>query len=176
MRFTRIWPLAICVALAACSSSVPLSPMPPMQGMPTESNAPVRPGAVAAAPQSATAQAAAPALAPSRNWTEYRLRAAQRIHAAATAAGETFGGTLPDPLESIPVLQVHLNRDGSVAKIDVLRVPRQSPQTVQMAMRAVQRAAPFESPAHLPHPWMFPETFLYNESLRFQLRTLAEAN
>lgn len=109
----------------------------------------------------------------SRTWTEYRLRAARRIQAA--NPGETFTGPLPDPLQSIPVLEVHLNRDGSVQSIVVLRTPRQSPETVQMAMRAIRRAAPFESVAHLPRPWQFSETFLYNESLRFQLRTLAES-
>ena len=66
----------------------------------------------------------------SRDWTEYKLRAAQRIHQ--TSAGETFAGPLPDPLQSIPVLQVHLNRDGSVRDISVLRTPRQSPQTIEI--------------------------------------------
>lgn len=106
-------------------------------------------------------------------WTEYKLRAARRIHAA--NPGETFSGPLPDPLQSIPVLEVRLNRDGSVQNIVVLRTPRQSPETVQMAMRAIRRAAPFEPVGHLPRPWQFSETFLYNESLKFQLRTLAEA-
>ena len=109
----------------------------------------------------------------SRTWSEYKLRAARRIHAA--NPGETFNGTLPDPLQSIPVLEVHLNRDGSVQNIVVLRTPRQSPETVQMAMRAIRRAAPFEPVGHLPRPWQFSETFLYNEALKFQLRTLAEA-
>ena len=94
---------------------------------------------------------------------------------AATSAGETFQGPLPDPLQSIPVLQVQLHRDGSVRRIDVLRVPRQSPQTVQMAIRAIHRAAPFGPVGQLPQPWQFSETFLYNDDLKFQLRTLVEA-
>jgi hypothetical protein len=101
------------------------------------------------------------------------LRAARRIHE--TSAGETFAGPLPDPLQSIPVLQVQLHRDGSIRDILVLRVPGQSPQTVDMAIRAIRRAAPFEPVAHLPRPWQFSETFLYDASLRFQLRTLVEA-
>jgi len=108
-----------------------------------------------------------------RDWSEYKVRAAQRIHAA--AAGETFAGPLPDPLRSIPVLQVNLNRDGTVRDITVLRTPRQSPETLQMAMRAIRRAAPFEPVGHLPRPWQFNETFLYNDDLKFQLRTLVEA-
>ncbi len=109
----------------------------------------------------------------SPNWTEYKLRAAQRIHQ--TSGGETFAGPLPDPLQSIPVLQVDLNRDGSVHDIRVLRTPRQSPQTIEMAKRAIRRAAPFEPVGHLPRPWQFNETFLYNDDLKFQLRTLVES-
>jgi uncharacterized lipoprotein len=108
-----------------------------------------------------------------RTWDDYKLRAAQRIQA--TSDGEMFTGPLPDPLQSIPVLQVHLNRDGSVREIVVLRVPGQSPQTVDMATRAIRRAAPFEPVGHLPQPWRFSETFLYNQELKFQLRTLVEA-
>jgi hypothetical protein len=108
-----------------------------------------------------------------RDWTEYKLRAARRIHEA--SPGETFAGPLPDPLQSIPVLQVNLNRDGSVRDISVLRTPRQSPQTLEMAVRAIRRAAPFEPVGHLPRPWQFSETFLYNDDLKFQLRTLVEA-
>jgi hypothetical protein len=108
-----------------------------------------------------------------RDWPEYKLRAARRIQLANPA--ETFSGPLPDPLQSIPVLEVNLNRDGSVRDIRVLRTPRQSPQTIDMAMRAVQRAAPFEPVGHLPRPWQFNETFLYNEDFKFQLRSLVEA-
>ena len=108
-----------------------------------------------------------------RTWAEYKVRAARRIHA--TSGGETFTGPLPDPLQSIPVLQVQLNRDGTVRNIVVLRTPGQSPETAQMAMRAVRRAAPFEPVGHLPRPWQFNETFLYNASMKFQLRTLAES-
>jgi hypothetical protein len=70
---------------------------------------------------------------------------------------------------------VQLNRDGSVRSIVALRTPGQSPETLQMAMRAIRRAGPFEPVGHLPRPWQFNETFLYNESFKFQLRTLAEA-
>jgi hypothetical protein len=72
------------------------------------------------------------------------------------------------------VLQVQLNRDGSVRNIVTLRTPKFSPQTLQMAIRAIQRAAPFEPVGHLPQPWQYSETFLYNDDLKFQLRSLAE--
>jgi hypothetical protein len=106
-------------------------------------------------------------------WSEYRLNAARKI--AQANAADTFSGELPDPLKSIPVLQVQLERDGSVRNIVVLRRPQASPETVDMAMKAIRRAAPFAPVGHLPQPWQFSETFLYNDELKFQLRTLVEA-
>ncbi|MEP6824628.1 MAG: hypothetical protein ABI919_07420 [Ramlibacter sp.] len=125
---------------------------------------------------SAPATLAAPVLAPARDWEGYKLRAARKIAQRAAAAGETFAGALPEPLQSIPVLQVQLNRDGSVRHIAVLRTPKFSPQTVEMAKKAIRRAAPFEAVGALPTPWQFNETFLYNEDLQFQLRSLVEVN
>ncbi|HSV44661.1 MAG TPA: hypothetical protein VLJ58_02620 [Ramlibacter sp.] len=108
-----------------------------------------------------------------RDWDDYKRQAALRIVQA--NPGQTFAGPLPDPLQSIPVLQVQLRSDGSVRSITVLRTPKFAPQTVEMARQAVQRAAPFGPVGHLPQPWQFSETFLYNDDLKFQLRTLAEA-
>ena len=55
----------------------------------------------------------------------------------------TYLGPAPDPLLAIPVLEIELNADGSVRRIEVLRPPRQAPDTVQIAADAVRRAAPF---------------------------------
>ncbi|MFL6693213.1 MAG: energy transducer TonB [Ramlibacter sp.] len=155
MRFIRFIATAWAGLLAACGSVNSLAPVTDALG--------ASPASVAGAGPAGAA----------RNSADYKLRAARRIQA--TSGSETFSGPLPDPLQSIPVLQVQLNRDGSVRKIVVLRTPGQSPETVQMAVRAVRRAAPFEPVGHLPRPWQFNETFLYNESMKFQLRTLAEA-
>lgn len=162
MRFTKPLASAWAALLAACGAP-PASPP-----MATVATSPAQPATVAGA---VPARAAPGTRA--RNWDEYKLRAAQRI--VDTSPGETFAGPLPDPLQSIPVVQVHLNRDGSVRRIQVLRTPRQSPETLEMAIRAIRRAAPFEPVGHLPQPWQFNETFLYNEELKFQLRTLVEA-
>lgn len=159
MRFIEKALCGACAALLAACASPDL-------------DAPQRATVAGTGAQPATVAGARPT-GRARDWTEYKLRAARRIHEA--SAGETFAGPLPDPLQSIPVLQVHLNRDGSVRDISVLRTPRQSPQTLEMAMRAIRRAAPFEPVGHLPRPWQFNETFLYNDDLKFQLRTLVEA-
>ncbi len=164
MRSIKFLAPACAVLLAACEAPGP-------NIGPSVGNAPAEPATVAATRPVLPPPPAG--VSPALNWEEYKLRAARRIQEA--NPGETFGGTLPDPLQSIPVLQVHLNRDGSVQRIEVLRVPRQSPQTLEMAMRAVRRAAPFGPVGHLPRPWQFNETFLYNDDLKFQLRTLAEA-
>lgn len=155
MRFTSHLALASAALLAACGTPGP-GPVPGAQ-----------PATVAGAPSPRAHSG------PARSWGEYKLRVARRI--MSTSPGETFGGELPDPLQSIPVLQIQLNRDGSIRNIAVLRVPRQSPQTLDMAIRAIRRAAPFEPVGHLPQPWQFSETFLYNDDLKFQLRTLVEA-
>ena len=55
-----------------------------------------------------------------------------------------------------------------------MRTPKNVPETVNMAREAVLRAAPFGPVGHLPQPWQFSETFLYNDDFKFQLRTLAE--
>ncbi|WBY01654.1 hypothetical protein PE066_19715 [Ramlibacter tataouinensis] len=161
MRFTRHLALAAAALLAACAAPGP-GPLPASVG-----TRGAQPATVAGAQVPRTHSG------PARSWGEYKLRVAQRI--MATSSGETFGGELPDPLRSIPVLQIHLNRDGSIRNIAVLRVPGQSPQTLDMAIRAIRRAAPFEPVGHLPQPWQFSETFLYNDDLKFQLRTLVEA-
>ncbi|MFZ9286644.1 MAG: hypothetical protein ACO241_11785 [Burkholderiaceae bacterium] len=143
------------------------SPAPSAPAAPTAPSLPTSPAPSAAAPAAPSAEP------PARNWDEYKMRAARRI--AQANASDTFDGAVPQRLASIPVLQVHLNRDGTVRDVQVMRTPKFSPQTVQMAMRAVRRVGSFGPVGHLPQPWQFSETFLYNDDLKFQLRTLAEA-
>ena len=110
--------------------------------------------------------------APCSDWDAYKRRAALKIIASST--GESFSGPVPEPLRAIPVLQVQLNRDGTVRDILVLRTPAVSPETIGMAQNAILRAAPFGPVGLLPPPWQFTETFLYDQDLRFALRSLVE--
>ncbi len=105
-----------------------------------------------------------------RQWDDYRLRAAERIVAANPQA--TYSGPVPEPLLAIPVLEIELNGDGSVRGIQVLRQPSQALDTVQLAMAAVRRAAPFAPVLHLSRPWAFTETFLFDGQRRFKPRSL----
>ena len=113
-----------------------------------------------------------PAPAAMRTTHDFKLQMARRLVAANPEV--TYVGKVPDMLLAIPVLEIELNRDGSVRRIEVLRMPRQAPETTQMAIEAVKRAAPFGDVSRLPKPWKFAETFLFNDEKRFKPRTLDE--
>lgn len=141
------------LALAACSS-----PHGPSSSAP---QAPV-----------VAARAGAPAVSSARyrNWDEFRLHAGRRI--VDSNPNGTFTGAVPEPLLAIPVLEVELNGDGSVRRILVQRQPSQAQDTVQLAIDAVNRAAPFGDVSHLPRPWKFSEVFLFRDDRRFKPRAL----
>ena len=103
-------------------------------------------------------------------WDAYRVRVGQRLVAANPHA--TYTGAPPEPLLAIPVLEIELNGDGSIRRIEILREPRQAKDTLQIAVDAVRRAAPFGDVSRLPRPWKFVETFLFDDSRKFKPRTL----
>lgn len=145
--------------LSGCSS-----PMPPHQP-----SLPQRPAQPPAAPNVAAPIAATPP-AVIRTWDDYRVRAAQRLISA--NPGKTYLGEVPETLLAIPVLEIEVNGDGSVKRIQVLRYPKQAKDTTQLAIDAVHRAAPFGDVARLPRPWKFAETFLFNGARQFKPRSL----
>jgi hypothetical protein len=105
-----------------------------------------------------------------RSWTEYKRTAAQRLVAA--NPGTSYVGRPPEPLLAVPVMQVDLNANGSVRRITVLRTPSQATDTIQLAINAINRAAPYGDVRHLPQPWQFSEAFLFDDNRRFKPRTL----
>ena len=107
---------------------------------------------------------------PVRSANELHQQAARRIVAANPQ--QTYMDRPPDVLLAIPVLAIDLNADGSIHRIDVLRPPRQAKDTIQIAIDAVHRAAPFGDVSGLPRPWRITETFLFNDDRRFKPRTL----
>jgi protein TonB len=108
--------------------------------------------------------------APARNWAEYQVRAAQRMVAA--NPGRTYMGPVEEPLLAIPVLEIELKADGEIARISVKREPRQAKDTIQLAIDAVRRGAPYGDVRQLPKPWKFTEVFLFNDDRQFKPRTL----
>jgi protein TonB len=108
--------------------------------------------------------------APTRHWDDFQRQAALRI-VAANREG-TYLGEVPEPLLAIPVLEIELDRDGEVRGIRVVRRPTQAEDTVQLAIDAVRRAAPFGDMRGLTPPYKFTEVFLFDDERRFKPRTL----
>jgi hypothetical protein len=164
-RRAPLWLFAAFVAAALGGGcAAPPAPVAPAQ---TETaSPPTSPARAVPVPVPQPSRAAAK----SRNWTEYRVQVGRRIVEANPQL--TYTGIVPEPLLAIPVLEVELNGDGSIRAIDVLRQPSQARDTTQLAIDAVRRAGPFDSVAHLPRPWKFAESFLFNDDRRFKPRSL----
>jgi len=155
--------MVVALGLAGCGSKPPAeTPAPPPPARAVEPVAPP-----AAAP-GATVKLPPPTV--SKNWTEFKLQAAKRM-VAATPNG-SYTGKPQQMLLAIPVIEVELNADGSIKAIDIMRRPSQAPETTQMAIDAIRRAAPFGDVSKLPKPWKFAEAFLFNDDKRFKPRTL----
>jgi outer membrane biosynthesis protein TonB len=175
--------LPVACGLAACGSperaapvvTRPPAPVPAPAPTPAAPPAPAAPTAPAAPPVTTAAVRRPPPLSPpqaARSWDEFRLQAARRLVQAHPDGSYT--GPVPEPLLAIPVLEVELNADGSVRRVEVLRHSRQARDTTQLAIDAVQRAAPYGAMARLPRPWKWTEVFLFDEQRRFKPRTLDE--
>lgn len=156
--------LALAASLAGCAVPGHRGPAPSAP----VATVPPRPAPAPAAPEARLPVAPPPVAA--RSWDEFRVQAARRL-VAANPQG-TYLGTPPEPLLAIPVLEIELERDGSVRRIEVLRQPGQARDTVQLAIQAVRRAAPFGDVSRLPRPWKFTEVFLFDDERRFKPRTL----
>jgi len=158
----------LALAVAACTGPADRGPGEASTRGATPSATPA-PAVVGAAP-GGESKRALPAPKSGRNWTEVRQQAAERLIAANPDI--TYLGRVPDQLLAIPVLEVELNGDGSVRRIDVMRHPRQAKDTTQIAIQAVHNAAPYGDVSRLPKPWRFTETFLFDDDRRFKPRTL----
>ena len=154
--------IAVALGLVGCGSSSPpaaTAPAPaPMRAVQPLAPA-AAPGAIRLPPPTA-----------SKNWNEFKLQAAKRMVAA--NPNGSYTGKPQEMLLAIPVLEMELNADGSLKNIDIMRRPSQAPETTQMAIDAVKRAAPFGDVSKLPKPWKFAESFLFNDDKRFEPRTL----
>ncbi len=157
-RFVSWLLLALLVLLVACSAPMPEQQAPAAPASPAVVIRPVAPGGIPAPP------------AQPRSMAEVRLQAARRL--VAFNPGGTYMGTVPDILLAIPVLEIELEADGRIRHIAVLRRPRQAQDTVQLAIDAVRRAAPFGNVSRLPRPWVFTETFLFDDDRKFKPRSL----
>jgi len=159
----------IAPVLAACGATPP-APAPAPKPAPVAAPAPA---AQAPAPAQAAGVKPAPGLPapkPVRTHDELRRQAAERLVMANPE--RSYMTPAPSHLLTVVVLDVEVKADGSVRKINVLRPPRFGPETLQMAIDAVHRAAPFGDVRRMPEPWKFTETFLFDEDRRFKPRSL----
>lgn len=170
-RWGRFASLALALSLAACSTPGPDAPS--AQPGPAERPAQAPGGGVVPPTGKAPryVKLAPPKL--SRNWAELRRQAAERL-VAANPDG-SYMGKPPFMLLAIPVMTIELNADGSVRNVSVMRHPSQAHDTVQLAVQAIHRAAPFGDVSKLPKPWKFNETFLFKEDRKFKPMTLDRA-
>ena len=153
--------------LAGCAATPPApaprtAPVPP----PATAPAPLPSPAVAAAPK----PAGLPAPNAVRTHDELRRQAAERLVMA--NPDRTYMTTAPTHLLTVVVLEVEVKADGSVRSVNVVRKPRYAPETLQMAIDAIHKAAPFGDVRRMPEPWKFTETFLFEEDRRFKPLTL----
>ncbi|WP_310383545.1 hypothetical protein [Roseateles sp.] len=166
--------IGLMTLLTGCSDSprVPVVGPAASSASANSSNATLEPGPARPQPPASGPKTGAllPAPKPPRSHDELRLQAAHRLVAANPQ--QSYMGSPPEILLAIPVLEVNLNRDGSIKRIVVLRRPSQEQGTVQLAIDALYRAAPYGDLSTLPGPWRFTETFLFNDELRFKPRSL----
>ena len=154
LRAVAAW-LGLC-ALSACQTPAPQ----PVARAPSP----------APAPRVVPAPAPAPYMRPARTVDEYQRQIAARLIAANPKL--TYLTRAPDILLAIPVLELEVNADGSVRHIGVIRTPTQATDTIQLAIDALKRAAPFGDASQLPRPWKFTEVFLFNDDRQFKPRIL----
>ncbi|SDM45811.1 hypothetical protein SAMN05428957_10666 [Oryzisolibacter propanilivorax] len=147
--------------LALFGHSVPSQPAPETQAATLPQP---RPRTEAVNPPAAPASAAA-------SDRDYRRDAAAHVYAL--NAGRIYQGPLPPLLHAIGVLQVEIEASGAVRQLRWLRAPRHAPQVVAEIERTVHAAAPFPAPLRLGRV-TYTDTWLWDESGRFQLDTLTE--
>lgn len=168
-RRTAHWLIAPLLAACGAAPRAP-APAPAPPAAPAVTPAPA---AAPAAPQPSAALNKPQGMPPPkavRTPEELRRQAAERIVMANPE--RTFMTPAPSHLLTVVVLDVELKADGSVRKINVLRPPRFGPETLQMAIDAVHRAAPLGDVRRMPEPWRFTESFLFDEDRRFKPRSL----
>ncbi len=157
LRRVATW-LGLC-ALSACQA-----PAPQTARAPSPAPVPVP------APAPRVTPAPAPYVRPARTVDEYQRQIAARLMAANPKI--TYTARAPEILLAIPVLELEVNADGSVRHIGVMRTPTQATDTIQIAMDAIRRAAPFGDVTQVPKPWKFTEVFLFDDNRHFKPRIL----
>lgn len=147
--------VSVALWLASCAS--PPSPPPPAPA------APSTPSGSTAAPPGKVSMAASP--------REYRRDAA--LHLYALNRSRIYPGPLPPLLQAVGVMQVELDGQGNVRKFSWMRAPSHVPTVMAEIERTVRAAAPYPAPRRMGGV-VYTDTWLWDQSGRFQLDTLTE--
>ena len=151
------------------TGQVPVTPATPVIPATTASPATTQPNAVAQ--PAATAAAPSPVKSAARNAKDYRKDAASHLYARHSQS--IYKGRLPPMLEAVGVLNVDIDRHGSVKSVQWMRAPRHVPQVMQQIERMVKAAAPYPVPQHMSQV-TYTDVWLWHKSGKFQLDTLTE--
>jgi protein TonB len=104
---------------------------------------------------------------------DYKTQVARRV--TERNPDHVYAGTLPPMLPAIVVLEITVDRDGQLADVAVQR--SRDPDASEIALTSVRRSSPLPPPQQLAQATgrlTFSETFLFADSERYQLRSLAE--
>ena len=99
--------------------------------------------------------------------SDYKTQVAH--HVADRNPERAYTGTLPPMLPAIVVLEITVDRDGQLADVAVQR--SRDPGASEIALASVRRSTPLPPPP--TGRLTFSETFLFADSERYQLRSLA---
>lgn len=116
--------------------------------------------------------ATSPYLSSSAGLDSYKAEVAQ--HVVRHNPEHNFSGQLPPLLPAIVVLEITVDRDGQLARVAVQR--SRNPDASEVALAAMRRSTPLPKPQQLAQATgklTFSETFLFADSERYQLRSLA---
>jgi len=159
--------MAAVAALVAACRSAPEQPAPAVPDSRAPGAAAPLPGVAGPVP------AAAGSARPSAAATPRAYRQDAATHLYGLNAQRVFKGKLPPLLHAIGVLDVDIDRNGRVTGLRWQRAPRHAPEVVAEIERTVRAAAPFPVPARLGKV-TYTDTWLWDQSGRFQLDTLTE--
>lgn len=157
--------------MAACSVTGP--------GAPPTATAPV-PAPGTTAPPASTAVPPAVVIPPvaqlptvSYATTERAYRLDGATHIYAHNATRIYKGVLKPMLYAIGVVDVGIDRQGRVTRIDWRRAPRHAPEVMAEIERTIRQAAPFPVPVRMGRV-TYSDIWLWDKSGQFQLDTLTE--
>jgi hypothetical protein len=102
---------------------------------------------------------------------DYRRDAAGHLYAR--NSDRIFKGKLPSMLYAIGVLEIELDARGNVRSTHWLRAPKHAPEVMADIERTARQAAPYPAPVRMGRV-VYTDTWLWDQSGRFQLDTLTE--